>query len=369
MENEDFIYLGRRDRREHIAKTKNCIGRGFANWVKRCALKRSTSTVLRSRVLFDLRLFHLRSSIFVLRRLPRLGKFNSKLSRLPTRREFVWVRRTVTDGVCCCVRLSGLPAFGAFLKARATCAFNTSRVPTRRALEASSRRAVPGASCTPHARVSARPARPARTRAWSRVSESEETHDVFARETPHRVSSRLSTKKPNTPMLNDLSRFKEARAARWSARARRVWCAMDHPDGTLGLTFTFMDARVTVLNTMSPKKATVLVLLLSSAAFAMGTAIGLGAFCFFFQTAPEVQTRVMHAALVGMALTYVGVLTIITHLVFHASPGGDDGNAEALAKPGGFGFDAGAGAGAQDARRRGNDGNRTRRRSPHDAAT
>ena len=118
-------------------------------------------------------------------------------------------------------------------------------------------------------------------------------------------------------MLNDLSRFKEERAARWATRLRRVWRAMDHPDGKLGLTFTFMGERVTLLGTVSPKKATCALLLFSSSAFLMGTSIGLGAFCFVFDVERDVQVRVLHAALVGMVLMYLGVLAAIVHLVFY----------------------------------------------------
>ena len=119
-------------------------------------------------------------------------------------------------------------------------------------------------------------------------------------------------------MLNDLSRFKEERAARWATRLRRVWRAMDHPDGKLGLSFTFMGERVTLLGTLSPKKATCALLLASSSAFLMGTSIGLGAFCFVFDVERDVQVRVLHAALAGMLLMYVGVLAAIVHLVFYS---------------------------------------------------
>ena len=127
-------------------------------------------------------------------------------------------------------------------------------------------------------------------------------------------------------MLNDLSRFKEERAARWATRLRRVWRAMDHPDGKLGLSFTFMGERVTLLGTLSPKKATCALLLASSSAFLMGTSIGLGAFCFVFDVERDVRVRVLHAALVGMLLMYVCVLAAIVHLVFYR-------DARAMTKP------------------------------------
>ena len=110
---------------------------------------------------------------------------------------------------------------------------------------------------------------------------------------------------------------KLAREPEAASRLRRVWRAMDHPDGKLGLTFTFMGERVTLLGTLSPKKATCALLLASSSAFLMGTSIGLGAFCFVFDVERDVQVRVLHAALAGMLLMYVGVLAAIVHLVFY----------------------------------------------------
>ena len=41
------------------------------------------------------------------------------------------------------------------------------------------------------------------------------------------------------------------------------------------------------------------------------------AFCFVFDVERDVQVRVLHAALVGMVLMYLGVLAAIVHLVFY----------------------------------------------------
>jgi hypothetical protein len=46
---------------------------------------------------------------------------------------------------------------------------------------------------------------------------------------------------------------------------------------------------------MSPKKALCVALFLGSTAFWMGTGIGLGIFCAFFEVAPDVRARVLHA--------------------------------------------------------------------------
>jgi hypothetical protein len=46
---------------------------------------------------------------------------------------------------------------------------------------------------------------------------------------------------------------------------------------------------------MSPKKALCVAQFLGSTAFWMGTGIGLGIFCAFFEVAPDVRARVLHA--------------------------------------------------------------------------
>ena len=127
----------------------------------------------------------------------------------------------------------------------------------------------------------------------------------------------LSFDRQTFAMLNNLSRLKEERAQRWSGRLQRVWRTLDHPDGKLGLTFTFNHQKVTLLNSMSPKKTTISLLLLSSSAFVIGTSIGLGAFCWMFDITREVQICVLYAALIGMMLTYLLVLLTIVHLVFY----------------------------------------------------
>ena len=118
-------------------------------------------------------------------------------------------------------------------------------------------------------------------------------------------------------MLTNLSRLKQERAARWQTRLLRVWNAMDHPDGKCGLSFNFNGNRVTVLHTLSPKKATCAILFASVSAFVLGTSIGLGAFIATFSVQRDVQIRVLHAALIGMSLMYLLVVLTIIHLVFY----------------------------------------------------
>mmetsp|Transcript_26948 Transcript_26948/g.43157 ORF Transcript_26948/g.43157 Transcript_26948/m.43157 type:complete len:126 (-) Transcript_26948:2-379(-) len=97
---------------------------------------------------------------------------------------------------------------------------------------------------------------------------------------------------------------------------RRLWRSLDHPDGKLGLTVTALGENLTFFDSMSPKKALIVSLFLGSTAFWLGTGIGLGVFCAFFDVPADIKARVLHAAYLGMVAMYASVMFGVVHVVF-----------------------------------------------------
>jgi len=119
-------------------------------------------------------------------------------------------------------------------------------------------------------------------------------------------------------MLAALASEKAVKQRVAMAHLRRLWRAMDDPDGKKGIVLTLPGGvgapRVHLLRGLSPSQATCVLLVLGTTAFWSGTGIGLGLFGVIFDVAPDVKQRVLRATYVGMAGMYLLVIAACARL-------------------------------------------------------
>ena len=125
-------------------------------------------------------------------------------------------------------------------------------------------------------------------------------------------------------MLAALASEKAVKQRVAMAHLRRLWRAMDDPDGKKGIVLTLPGgvgaSRVHLLRGLSPSQATCVLLVLGTTAFWSGTSIGLGLFGVIFDVAPDVKQRVLRATYVGMAAMYLLVIAACARLALGAEP-------------------------------------------------